>query len=50
MRFATADVKPRGPAPLLGDNSEQVLRDFGMDNEAIAVLKAAGTIAQREQD
>jgi crotonobetainyl-CoA:carnitine CoA-transferase CaiB-like acyl-CoA transferase len=50
MRFATADVKPRGPAPLLGDNSEQVLRDFGMDNEAIAALKAAGTIAQREQD
>ena len=49
MRFATADVKPRGPAPLLGENSEQVLRDFGMDDAAIADLKVAGTIAQREQ-
>ncbi len=47
MRFATADVKPRGPAPLLGENSEQVLRDFGLEERDITKLKDAGTIAQR---
>ena len=36
MRFATADVKPQGPAPLLGQHSEQILRDFGMDAAACA--------------
>ena len=44
MRFATADVKPQGPAPLLGQHSEQILRDFGMDAAAIAALQDAGTV------
>ena len=46
MRFATADVKPQGPAPQIGEHSEQILRDFGMGDEAIAALKNAGTVGQ----
>jgi crotonobetainyl-CoA:carnitine CoA-transferase CaiB-like acyl-CoA transferase len=46
MRFATADVKPQGPAPQIGQHSEQILRDFGMGDEAIAALKNAGTVGQ----
>jgi crotonobetainyl-CoA:carnitine CoA-transferase CaiB-like acyl-CoA transferase len=48
MRFATADVKPQGPAPLLGQHSEQILRDFGMDASAIAALQDAGTVNKHQ--
>ena len=48
MRFATADVKPQGPAPLLGQHSEQILRDFGMDATAIAALQDAGTVNKNQ--
>ena len=46
MRFATADVKPRGPAPLIGEHSVQILRDFDLGDEAIDALKNAGTVRQ----
>jgi len=46
MRFATADVKPQGPAPQIGEHSEQILRDFGIGDAAIAALKNAGTVGQ----
>jgi len=46
MRFATADVKPQGPAPLIGEHSEQILRDFGLGDDAIDALKNAGTVGQ----
>jgi len=46
MRFATADVKPQGPAPQIGQHSEKILRDFGLDENAIAALKDAGTVGQ----
>ena len=46
MRFATADVKPQGPAPQIGEHSEQILQDFGIGDEAIAALKNAGTVGQ----
>ena len=46
MRFATADVKPQGPAPQIGEHSEQILRDFGIGDAAIAALKNAGIVEQ----
>jgi crotonobetainyl-CoA:carnitine CoA-transferase CaiB-like acyl-CoA transferase len=46
MRFATADVKPQGPAPLIGEHSEQILRDFGLGDDTIDALKNAGTVGQ----
>jgi len=45
MRFHTADVKPRGPAPSKGQNSDQVLTDIGLSGEAIANLKRTGVVA-----
>jgi crotonobetainyl-CoA:carnitine CoA-transferase CaiB-like acyl-CoA transferase len=48
MRFSTADVKPQGPAPLLGQHSEQILRDFGLDASAIAALQDAGTVNKHQ--
>jgi crotonobetainyl-CoA:carnitine CoA-transferase CaiB-like acyl-CoA transferase len=46
MRFATADVKPQGPAPQIGEHSEKILRDFGLTNDTIAALQDAGTVGQ----
>lgn len=46
MRFATADVKPQGPAPQIGEHSEQILRDFEIGDAAIAALKNAGIVEQ----
>jgi crotonobetainyl-CoA:carnitine CoA-transferase CaiB-like acyl-CoA transferase len=44
MRFHTADVKPRGPAPSKGQHSEQVLTDLGLSSEAITSLKSDGVV------
>lgn len=42
-RFSDADVHPQGPAPLLGEHTEQVLRDvLGRDDADVAALRAAG--------
>src|SRR5262249_44826750 len=35
MRFATANVRPRGPAPDLGADTRSVLSSAGFDDEAI---------------
>ena len=37
-----------GPCPLLGQRSEQILRDFGMDAAAIAALQDAGTVNKNQ--
>jgi crotonobetainyl-CoA:carnitine CoA-transferase CaiB-like acyl-CoA transferase len=44
MRFTTADVKPRGPAPLKGEHTEQVLAASGLSEAEIAELKAANIV------
>jgi crotonobetainyl-CoA:carnitine CoA-transferase CaiB-like acyl-CoA transferase len=46
MRFATADVKPQGPAPQLGEHTAKIMIDFGIDDAVIATLQEAGTVAQ----
>jgi crotonobetainyl-CoA:carnitine CoA-transferase CaiB-like acyl-CoA transferase len=37
-----ADIRPRGPAPELGQQTEEVLLEAGLDWEAIAALRAQG--------
>lgn len=45
MRFHTAEVKPRGPAPSRGEHSDQVLTGLGLSEENIASLKNDGVVA-----
>jgi crotonobetainyl-CoA:carnitine CoA-transferase CaiB-like acyl-CoA transferase len=45
MRFATADVGPRGPAPGLGEHSLEVLRASGYGAAEIEQLIASGVVA-----
>ncbi|MEM7101006.1 MAG: CoA transferase [Pseudomonadota bacterium] len=44
MRFATADVKPRGPAPAVGEHTESILTQAGLSQQEIATLRKQGTI------
>ena len=44
MRFATADVKPQGPSPLLGQHTQQVLEDAGFSADEIAGLRSQGIV------
>jgi crotonobetainyl-CoA:carnitine CoA-transferase CaiB-like acyl-CoA transferase len=44
MRFHTADVKPRGPAPTLGQHSRDVLGEAGFDAAEIERLIQAGVV------
>ena len=44
MRFQTADVRPRGPAPTLGQHSRSVLVRAGYSDGDIDRLLAAGVI------
>ena len=46
-KFADASVGVRGPAPMLGQHNETVLRDLlGYDEEKCAALAAAGVLRQ----
>jgi crotonobetainyl-CoA:carnitine CoA-transferase CaiB-like acyl-CoA transferase len=44
MRFHSADVRPRGPAPAIGEHTQQVLRDAGYTPEDIDRLLEEGAI------
>ena len=44
FRFTTADVRPRGPSPKAGQNSEQVLTDAGMSEKEVSDLLASGAV------
>jgi crotonobetainyl-CoA:carnitine CoA-transferase CaiB-like acyl-CoA transferase len=46
MRIRGADVRPRGPAPALGEHSRAVLEEAGFGAEEIARLIAAGALRQ----
>ena len=41
MRFATADVKPQGPAPLIGQHTDEILALSGFSEAEISALKEA---------
>ncbi len=44
MRFANADVKPRGPAPAVGEHSRELLAELGVANAEIEQLISSGVI------
>jgi crotonobetainyl-CoA:carnitine CoA-transferase CaiB-like acyl-CoA transferase len=44
MKFKTADVGPRGPAPKLGEHTTSVLQDAGLTDPEIEALRANGSI------
>ena len=44
MRFADAPIRYKRPPPLLGEHSEEVLRELGYDDGKIAALRASGAI------
>jgi crotonobetainyl-CoA:carnitine CoA-transferase CaiB-like acyl-CoA transferase len=45
MRFATADVGPRGPAPEMGAHTHEVLAAAGLSPQEIEQLKQDGVVA-----
>ena len=50
MRFATADVGPRGPSPKLGDHTREVLASAGMSDSEIDGLLAHGAVRDNPGD
>lgn len=48
MRFATADVKPQGPAPQVGQHTRDILIANGFSDKEIDALLAGGTIGASE--
>jgi crotonobetainyl-CoA:carnitine CoA-transferase CaiB-like acyl-CoA transferase len=44
IRIDGADIRPRGPAPAIGEHTLEVLREVGMDDGEISALDAAGVI------
>ena len=50
MRFATADVGPRGPSPRIGEHTDQVLTDFGFSQAEIESMLDANTIGREASE
>lgn len=48
MRFAAAEVRPRGPAPRIGEHSERLLRELGCSREEIGALLAEGVVGRED--
>ena len=44
MRFKSADVRPRGPAPAMGEHTEQILREAGLSQPEIQDLRNDGIV------
>ena len=44
MRFATADVRPRGPSPQVGEHTQQILNEAGLSTDEISQLSEAGIV------
>ena len=50
MRFANADVKPRGPSPALGEHTEEVLREAGLSPSEVKSLLESRIVRSNESD
>jgi crotonobetainyl-CoA:carnitine CoA-transferase CaiB-like acyl-CoA transferase len=50
MRFATADVGPRGPSPALGEHTTEILRAANLDPAEIEQLQTDGVIGVISKD
>jgi len=46
IRFKTADVGPKGPAPTLGEHTREILREIGMTEIQIQNLIESGFISE----
>ena len=44
MRFSSADVRPRGPAPTVGEHTEQILREAGLSQTELQALFDGGIV------
>ena len=44
MRFQSADVRPRGPAPTVGEHTEQILREAGLSQPEMQALFDNGIV------
>ena len=44
MRFSSADVRPRGPAPTVGEHTEQILREAGLSPREMQTLFDGGIV------
>jgi crotonobetainyl-CoA:carnitine CoA-transferase CaiB-like acyl-CoA transferase len=49
MRFARTQVKPRSPAPDIGEHTDSVLAEFGFSEEEINRMSEAKTIGRGER-
>ena len=47
MRFANAEVRPRGPAPRTGQHNELLLQELGCTQEEIETLIGSGIVGQQ---
>jgi len=45
--FDGAPVAPRAPSPLLGEHTDEVLRELGVDDATLARLRAGGVLGPR---
>ena len=50
MRFATADVGPRGPAPTIGQHTDEVLSEAGLSPSDIETLKLNGIVGDDAEE
>lgn len=48
MRFATADVRPRGPSPILGEHTDEILAQHGFSEKEISTLKDGGVVGAQK--
>lgn len=46
MRFRDAEVRPQGPAPEVGQHTQEILADLGLDAEQMTDLISQGVIGQ----
>ncbi|HBK17224.1 MAG TPA: CoA transferase, partial [Gammaproteobacteria bacterium] len=44
MRFSTAEVRPQGPAPKIGEHTQDILTSAGLDPSEIQTLRDAGIV------
>jgi crotonobetainyl-CoA:carnitine CoA-transferase CaiB-like acyl-CoA transferase len=48
FKFTRSDAQVRGPAPEMGEHSREIVRELGLDEEAIDALMAANVLYESE--
>ena len=46
MRIAGADIRPRGPAPALGADTDDILVEIGYTDDETTALNEAGVVGR----